>query len=371
MRALYRFLHAIEGGIMEAERIDTVIVGGGQAGLSVGYRLARQGRTFVILDANDRVGDAWRNRWDSLLLFTPAYLDGLAGMKFPAPPHTFPTKDQMADYLETYAQRFALPVLSGVRVDGLSRRNGRFVVTAGDRAFESDNVVVAMANYQRPRVPPFAAELDPRIVQLHSTGYKNPSQLRDGRVLIVGAGNSGADIAMEVARTHPTSLSGTESGHVPFRIERAVALLLLVRLVRFVGHRILTVRTPIGRKLRPTLLRQASPLIRVKPKDLTDAGVERVARVTGVRGGMPVLDDGSVLEVENVIWCTGHHPGFAWIDLPVFGEDGQPNHERGIVTQEPGLYFVGLNFLYSMTSDTITGVGRDAARIAKHIASRN
>src|SRR5439155_552597 len=220
------------------ERINTVIVGGGQAGLSVGYHLARAGIPFVILDASTRIGDAWRSRWDSLRLFTPARYDGLQGMRFPAPGGSFPSKN-----------------------------------------------------------------------------------------------------AIEVARKHKTLMAGRETGHVPFRIETPIARGLLIRIVRFVGQHVLTVRTPIGRKLRPTMLPKASPLIRVKPKDLTAAGIERVGRVAGVRDGRPLLDDGRVLDVANVIWCTGYQPGFSWIDLPVFGEDGEPMHERGIVSSEPGLYF--------------------------------
>ncbi|MEO8292053.1 MAG: NAD(P)-binding domain-containing protein [Actinomycetota bacterium] len=353
----------------DPERVETVIIGGGQAGLSVGYELARRDRPFVILDANERVGDAWRTRWDSLLLFTPARYDGLAGMRFPARGDSFPTKDQMADYLEAYAERFRLPVRAGLKVDRLSRDGDRFAVSAGDRRFEADNVVVAMANYQQPRVPPFAGDLDPGILRVHSNDYRGPSQLRDGGVLVVGAGNSGADIALEIVKGHPTWMSGTEFGHIPFRIETFAGRDVLVRIVRFVGHHVLTVRTPIGRKVRPKLRTAAAPLIRVKPKDLVAAGVERVPRVVGVKDGLPLLEDGRALEVANVVWCTGFGPGFSWIDLPVLGEQEEPLHERGIVATQPGLYFVGLKFLYSATSDTITGVGRDAERVAKHIAS--
>ena len=176
----------------QTEHIQTVVVGAGQAGLSVGYFLARQGLPFVILDSNERIGDSWRNRWDSLRLFTPARYDGLAGMPFPAPAHSFPTKNEMADYLEAYARRFDLPVRTGVRVDGLSRQGGQYVVTAGERRFTAEHVVVAMASYQFPRIPPFADELDPATFQLHSRDYRSPDQLRDGKVLIVGAGNSGS-----------------------------------------------------------------------------------------------------------------------------------------------------------------------------------
>jgi putative flavoprotein involved in K+ transport len=291
-------------------------------------------------------------------------------MAFPAPGASYPTKNEMADYLEAYAHRFGLLVRTGVEVDGLSKHGDRFVVTAGQRQFESENVVVAMANYQRPRVPAFAGLLDPRIVQLHAGEYRNPSQLRDGGVLVVGAGNSGAEIAIEVVRMHPTWMAGAGPGHIPLRPETLAARYLLIRLVRFVGHHVLSVNTPIGRKVRPKLLHKATPLIRVKPKDLAAAGVERVPRVVGVRGGLPVLEGNRVLDIANIIWCTGFHPSYSWIDLPVFDEDGDPIHERGIVSGEPGLYFVGLQFLTSMTSATVTGVGRDAAYIAQAIASR-
>jgi putative flavoprotein involved in K+ transport len=349
-----------------------VIIGGGQAGLSVGYHLAQRGLPFVILDANARTGDSWRNRWDSLRLFTPARYNGLDGEPFPGPAHAFSTKDEVADYLEAYAARFELPVRNGVKVDGLSRNwsSGEgFAITAGAQRFQADSVVVAMSTLQEPRVPPFAHELDPGVGQLHSAEYQNPTQLQDGGVLVVGAGNSGAEIALEAASCHPTWLSGRESGRVPFRIESAAARYVFQPLLfRFIGHRVLTVNTPIGRKMRPKLLSHGAPLVRVKPKDLAAAGIERVARTVGVRDGLPMLEDMRILEVTNVLWCTGLSADFSWIDLPVF-TDSEPTHHRGIVPDEPGLFFVGLPFLYAMSSGFLPGVGRDAEHVAKHIAS--
>jgi putative flavoprotein involved in K+ transport len=356
---------------MKTERIDTVVVGGGQAGLSVGYHLKKRGVQFVILDASARIGDVWRNRWDSLRVFTPARFSSLDGLPFPADPDSFPTKDAMGDYLERYARHFQLPVRSGVRVERLSRLGDRFLVVAGDQQFEAENVVVAMANYQRPRVPAFAGELNPRIVQLHSLAYRNPAQLQPGGVLIVGAGNSGAEIALETAANgHETWLAGPDTGHVPFQIDGLAARVLLVRLVlRVVFHRILTVDTPLGRKARANVLHKGGTLVRTKPRDLVAAGVKRTPRVGGVRDGLPILEDGRVLDVANVVWCTGFHPGFSWIDLPVFGADGEPQHDSGVVAGEPGLYFVGLHFLHAMSSVMIHGVGRDAARIADRISA--
>ncbi|HEX9122498.1 MAG TPA: FAD-dependent oxidoreductase [Actinomycetota bacterium] len=352
-----------------AERFETVIIGGGQAGLATGYHLRKRERRVVILDAHDRIGDAWRTRWDSLRLFTPARYDGLPGWPFPASPWSFPTKDEMADYLEAYAERFDLPVRTGLPVDGLSRQADRYVVSAGHRRFEADNVVVASGAHHIPKVPAFAAELAPDIVQLHSKEYRGPSQLREGDVLLVGAGNSGAEIGIEVSRFHRTWLSGPDTGHIPVR-HGSVAARFGFSVFRFFGHHVLTTRTPIGRKLRPKLITKGDPLIRVKPKDLAAAGVERVARVVGVRDGRPLLADDRVLDVANVVWCTGFRTDFGWIELPVFGDDGQPVHHRGVVGSEPGLYFVGLVFLYSLSSDVLPSRGRDAEYIAKRIASR-
>jgi putative flavoprotein involved in K+ transport len=351
------------------ERVETVVIGGGQAGLSVGYHLQRHGLPFVILDANPRVGDAWRNRWDSLRLFTPAWLDGLDGMPFPAPRYSFPTKDEMADYLERYANHFDLPVVNGVRVASLARDGGRFLSDAGDRRFESDNVIVAMSSWQVPSIPEFASELDPRITQLHSAAYRGPQQLQPGPVLVAGAGNSGAEIALDVVGDHETILAGPDTGHLPFRIDSLVGRIGVRIVLRVLFHRVFTVRTPIGRKVRRTMLSKGEPLIRTKPKDLAAADIQRAGRVTGARDGLPVLDDGRTVDVLNVIWSTGSLPGFSWIELPVI-EAGYPRQERGIVPEEPGLYFVGLKFLYAASSATLPGVGRDAARVVDHLATR-
>jgi putative flavoprotein involved in K+ transport len=354
----------------DSETFQTIVIGGGQAGLAVGYYLAKRGVSFQILDANLQTGDAWRKRWDSLRLFTPARYAGLPGLRFPAAGSSFPGKDQVADYLSDYAQRFHLPIRHGVRIDRLWKENGRFVMTAGEQRFEADNVVVAMANYQTPRVPSFARDLNPEILQMHSHDYRNPSQLREGGVLVVGAGNSGADISLETAQSRPTFLAGTESGHVPWRIDTFIATSVLVRLLRFVGHHVLTIKTPIGRKLRPRMISSAAPLVRVKPQDLISAGVQRVPRVVGVRHGLPLLADERPLDVKNVIWCTGYRHDFPWIDLPIFDKDGEARHAAGIVAEAPGLYFVGLHFLFSMTSATLFGIARDARRIAKAVAMR-
>jgi putative flavoprotein involved in K+ transport len=355
---------------MSTEHVDTVVIGGGQAGLTTGYYLSKQRRSFVILDANARVGDAWRKRWASLRLFTPGFYNSLPGMRIPAPARSFPTKDEMADYLEEYAQRFDLPVRTGVTVEKLAKDNGKFVVSAGDDVrVEADNVVVATGFYRIPKIPPFASELDPRIKQLHSSEYVDPSQLQDGDVLVVGAGNSGAEIAYELAATCSCVLAGENSGQIPVR-HGSLPSWPFFLLFRFVQHHLIRVDTRIGRKVSAKRAGKAEPLIRRREKDLIAVGVERAPRVVGVHDGRPLLEDGRVLDVANVVWCTGFRPDFSWIDLPVFAEDGKPRHCRGVVESEPGLYFVGLKFQYSASSDVLPSRGRDAAYVAKQIASR-
>jgi len=354
------------------ERIHTVVIGAGQAGLSVGHSLKARDVDFVILDANERIGDAWRRRWDSLRLFTPAKFDGLAGLPFPAPPNDFPTKDEMADYLESYARHFALPVRPSTRVTRLTKSGESFVVETTRGTYEATEVVVAMATYQVPVTPSFAGQLDPQIRQIQSIDYRNPGQLAEGDVLLVGAGNSGAEIALDVKARRRVWLAGPDTGEVPFRIGGLAARLLLGRLMlRGIFHYLMTVDTPIGRRVRPKALHRAAPLIRTRRAELTKAGIVRVPRVTGVASGAPALADGRILEsVRNVIWCTGFQPGFSWIDMPIFDSHGDPRHDRGIAVDVPGLYFVGLNFLYAFSSTMIHGVSRDAERIASAIAAR-
>jgi putative flavoprotein involved in K+ transport len=353
---------------MAAQRVETVIVGGGQGGLATGYHLAREGRSFVILDAGERVGDPWRKRWDSLRLYSPAAYDGLPGMPFPKARASFPTTHEMADYLETYAARFELPVHSGTAVDAIGKDEDGYVLTAGDQTYEADNVVVATGVMQKPYVPSFAQELDPRITQLHSSEYRNMTQLQEGRVLVVGASHSGADIAYEAATEHETILSGPDTGQIPASVETRRGRMGF-RALFLVGSHILTVDTPLGRKMRPHIRHGGAPLLRYRKKDLLAAGVERVLeRIARVQDGLPVLDDGRVLDVQNVIWCTGFRRDFSWIDVPFeMGEDGYPVQYRGVVASAPGLYFVGLLFLHSFTSMLIRGTGKDAERVAQHI----
>ena len=354
------------------ESFDTVVVGGGQAGLAAGYYLARRNLSFVILDASRRVGDVWRNRWDSLRLFTPARFSGLPGWPFQGRRGSeFPSKDETADYIEAYAKRFDLPVQSGVRVDRVDKQGNRYVVSTGARRLAADNVIVATGAFQKPKIPAFASELAPHIKTLHSSAYRNPAQLASGDVLVVGAANSGGELAVELCRAgHTTWLSGRVTGEeTPFAVG-SLPDRVLTPVFWFVGNQFLTTNTSAGRKMRDKSLTQGWPLVRVKNKDIGDAGIERVPKTVGVKNGKPALEDGRTMAVSNVIWATGYETDFSWIDLPLLGDDGKLVHERGVVPAHPGLYFVGNLYLFSPTSALLGGVGRDAEYIVKHLERR-
>jgi putative flavoprotein involved in K+ transport len=358
------------------ERIDTVVIGGGQAGLAVGYYLTRHHRDFVILEAAQAIGEAWRKRWDSLHLFTPANLNNLPGMAFPARGGHFPAKNEMADYLGAYAARFELPIQLGVKVDEVTRESDRYRIAAGARRLEANQVVVATGAYATPQVPAFASQLDPTIIQLHSVAYRNADQLRDGPVLVVGAGNSGAEIALDLAPKHGVWLSGRDPGHLSgafggFRYQ--VGSLIFQALMKR-----LTVDTWPGRWIvqKARDFQGGHPLIRIHPKDLLQAGVQRVPPVVEVRNGRPVLEDGRVLEAINIVWATGFVRDYRWIKLPVFDAEvarnpGDPIHHRGVVQTEPGLSFIGLPFLSSLLSSLVAGAGVDAKYIVRRIVKKS
>jgi putative flavoprotein involved in K+ transport len=291
-------------------------------------------------------------------------------MHFPLANHLFPTRDQMAAYLEAYAGEMGLPVQTGIRVDGLWRGDdGGYVVTAGDRRFEARQVVLA-AGKSLPKIPDFASALDPEINQLPSSEYQNPSQFRPGGVLVVGASNSGAEIALEAAREHPTVLAGRDPGHVPWRID-GLPFRVIVRGLWFVANQVLTNKTPPGRKARPHVRAHGGPLVRYKPSDLDAAGVERIfSRAVGSQDGLPLLENGRALDVTNVVWCTGFKLDTHWIHFPITGDDGWPLEEGGVSTIAPGLYFVGIPFQQAFSSQLIGGAGRDAGHVADQIAQR-
>lgn len=347
---------------------NTVVIGGGQAGLATSYHLQRLGVDHVVFDENDRVGASWRNRWDSLRLFTPGRYNSLPGMPYPGPPHSLPGKDEIADYLVGYATEFELPIETGVLVTRVSADGDRYVVETPDDEIKADNVVLATGGFHHPRIPNFADSLDAGVVQMHSSDYHRPSQIDDGAVLVVGAGQSGAEIALDLVADHPVWLSGEDHGEEPTRPGSAADRLIAPIMV-FVATKVINVANPIGRKVRNHFLRPPRGIPRAggTRRRILESGVEWVGRTVRAQDGLPQLDDGRVLDVDTVIWCTGFVADFSWIDFPVFDVYGYPVHERGVVESQPGLYFIGLLFQRTLGSALLAGVGRDAEYVARHI----
>jgi putative flavoprotein involved in K+ transport len=355
------------------DEVETLIIGAGQTGLAAGYYLAKRDLPFLIVDANDRVGDQWRRRYDSLRLFSPARWDGLPGKPFPAPGWSSPTGRQMGDFLESYVATFGLPVRTGVQVERLSSAgdaSGGFIASTSTTRIRARRVIVATGAFNVPMIPEVAGKLDPAIRQLHSNAYHDPSDLAAGPVLVVGLGHSGADIAFEVARTHRTVVSGKPHGELPFPVLDTWRARLFLPLLSFMENHVLTIRTPIGRRAALESRILSAPLLRVRRAELREAGVElHESRVAGVQDGRPVLEDGTVVDVATVIWCTGSRPDYSWIELPVTGPDGWPLERRG-VSPIDGLYFLGVPFQYGLTSMLIHGADRDAKHVVDRIAER-
>ncbi|HAM26369.1 MAG TPA: potassium transporter Trk, partial [Microbacteriaceae bacterium] len=352
------------------EHIDTVVIGAGQAGQATGYHLAQRKLPFVILEANPRVGDGWRRHWDSLRLFTPGRFSALPGMPSPVGRTALATKDEFAGYLEGYASAFALPIRLGVTVTGITlaaptRTDDGFELATTAGPMTARQVVVANGPNNLPRIPEFACEVDPGIRQLHSSEYRNPSTLPAGDVLVVGAGTSGAQIALELAATRRVHIAGRPTPHIPDAVFRyaGAAYWWLV-------SNVLTIDTPPGRKVAAVFGKRGAPLISVSMEQLEAAGVSRLPRITGTQNGLPVAGDAGPVSVATVIWATGYRPNLDWLPAVRSNGDGMPVTRRGVVDDVPGLFFVGMPFQYALTSGLIGGVGRDAGFVADRVAAR-
>ena len=351
----------------EEEFYQTIVIGGGQAGLAVGHFLARQAENFIILDKNPSTGDVWRGRWESLRLFTPSQFDSLPGMPFPKSKNYFPPKDEVADYLEEYARQFNLPVRNNIKVESLRRNGQNYQISAGSARFTARNVIVATGPFQAPHIPIFSKELDSGILQLHSSDYYSPRQIPTKSVLVVGSGNSGAEIAIELSKAGKVVwLAGRDVGRVP--ANSLLGKLFDGRLIWWFMTHVLTLETPIGRKMQASVLHHGTPLGRAHRKDIARAGVIFTPRMSGVQSGKPQLEDGRILPAEGVIWATGFQPDYRWINLPILDEHGYPLHSRGVIQNTPGLYFIGLPFQTGLSSSLLGGVGKDAAYIAAQVA---
>jgi putative flavoprotein involved in K+ transport len=342
-------------------RREVIVVGGGQAGLAIGYFLARQGRAFTILEAADEPAAAWRERWDSLKLFTSARYDALPGLAFPGDPDRYPTRDEVAEYLTEYARRFELPVELGSRVRSVSRAGDGYLVELDDRAYEADQVVIATGPFQVPRVPPIAERLGDDVVQLHSSAYRSPKAISAGPVLVVGGGNTGYQIAEELSSSCEVHLSiGSRQTPLPQRIlgRDLFWYLEATRLIRK------TTASRIGRRMsgRETLIGSTPRALRRRH------GVELHERAVEATGSTVTFSDGTTLDVGSVIWATGFKLDHSWIDVSVFDDSGRPVHRRG-VTESPGLYFLGLTWQHTRGSALLGWVRDDAEHIACQIGA--
>ena len=339
------------------ERYDVVVVGAGQAGLAMGYPLARLGRRFVILEAADSIGAAWRSRWDSFVLFTPRRYSALAGLAFPGDPDGYATRDEVIAYLEQYATTFELPVELNSAVRSLTVADGRFVVGLEDRRLEADQVVVATGPFQIPNVPALAGELAPELFQTHSTGYMRSSDVPEGRVVVVGGGNTGYQIAQELSVTHQVHLAvGSRQKPLPQRFLGRDLFWWLTK----TGLIKKTVDTRIGRRLQ-----HRDTLIGSRPRELRRRyGVDLKPRVVGAAGRTISFADGSDLDVDAVIWATGYRSDYSWIEPPVHDQNGRVRHRRG-VTDVPGLYFLGRSWQHTRGSALLGWVKDDAEFLAE------
>jgi putative flavoprotein involved in K+ transport len=348
-------------GSAVTERREVVVIGAGQAGLAIGYFLARQGHDFTILEAAEVPAAAWRERWDSLKLFTPTRCDALPGLAFPGDPSSYPGRDEVAAYLTGYARHFALPVELGSRVRSIRKRDGTYLVELDERTYEAGQVVVATGPFQVPRMPAIAERLDPDVAQLHSSAYRTPQAIREGRVLVVGGGNTGFQIAKELAGSHEVHLSiGSRQTPLPQRILGRDLFWYLdaTGLIRK------TTASRIGRRMegRDTLIGSSPRALRRRH------GVQLHGRAVNAAGSTVSFSDGTTLEARTVIWATGFGLDHSWIDAPVFDDSGRVVHERG-VTESPGLYFLGLSWQHTRGSALLGWVKDDAEYLAQQISA--
>jgi putative flavoprotein involved in K+ transport len=343
-------------------RLDVVVVGGSQAGLAIAWHLAQQGLRFVVLEAAPELGHTWRSRWDSLKLFTPAQYDALPGMAFPAPADTYPTKDPVADYLQAYAAAFDLPIRLNAQVTDLRRVGDDFEVRTADATYRARQVVVATGPFQVPFIPPPAAKLDASVTQLHSAAYHNPQALPEGPVLVVGGGNSGFQIAEELAATRTVDLSiATRYPMLPQRRAGRDLFWWLTRL----GVMRVTAGSRLGRRVQA----RGEFIIGTNRKRLERAGVRFRPRLVDAEGRTVRFADHRLLEdIGVVVWATGYRPDYTWIQIPGVVHEGHVVHRRG-VTVVPGLYFLGLSWQHTRGSALLGFVNDDAAYLADRIAT--
>jgi putative flavoprotein involved in K+ transport len=348
-----------------SESLDVLVVGAGQAGLGTAYWLTRSpGLRVLVVDRNP-VGQSWVDRWDSLVLFTPRRFSALPGLAFPAGPTRCPTRLEMADYLRGYAEHFDLPVRTGVEVRRITTAAGGFEVETSDGALGARHVVLAAGPFARPHVPPVAAGLSPRVHQLHSSAYRSPQDVPAGDVLVVGGGNSAAQLAVELSSTHRVTVAAPRP---PWYLPTSVLGVDLYRWLWLSG--VLDARA--DSRLARRVQRRGDPVVGQELRDLVLAGRTTVVphRVVGADGDEVLLADGTALPVTSVLWCTGYRPDTSFLDVPgAVDADGAPVHTAG-ASPVAGLHWMGLPWQTRLGSSIVHGVDRDARAVAERAGVR-
>jgi putative flavoprotein involved in K+ transport len=342
--------------------LDILVIGAGQAGLALGFHLRRTSFRFQLVDRNPRVGDSWRKRFDSLVLFTPRAYSALPGLAVPGDPDTYPTKDEMADYLEAYANHFDLPIVSGTGTRRLERVDGGFrVTTDSGQQIDCRAVVLATGAFQRPAVPAFSKQLSASVFQLSPENYMAPAQLPPGRVLVVGDGATGREIASELSATHEVLLATGRPRRVsPERILGKSVFWWMDKLGILRASR----ESAIGRYLMET---DPFPGKALELSRLREQGVVVVGRIVRAEGRQVAFAGGETTEVDAVVWATGYKDDTDWVAIPeVKDERGRFIHQRGI-SPVPNLYFIGRSWQWTRGSALLVGVGADAAYVTEHI----
>lgn len=342
---------------------DVIVIGAGQAGLAIGYYLKKNNLSFLILDGSKEPGESWRKRYDSLILFTPRSYSSLPGMKLKGNQNGYPSKDEIANYLKTYADMNSLPLLFNTTVLELTLEEYEhcYRIVTDNGKFSAKNVVIATGPFQQPLVPMFSEELSDQVLQLHSSEYINSNQLNDGSVLVVGGGNSGAQIASELSETRSVHLSiGHRMKFLPLNIVNKSIFWYFDKLGIYRAN----LNSFTGKYLR----KQPDPIFGFELKTLIKNGtVALKPRTTSIQKDTFLFEDGTSLKVNNVVWSTGYRSNYDWVKLPnVLNDRGEPIQTRGVSLRK-GLYFLGLPWQSSRGSALIQGVGADAEYIFKHI----
>jgi putative flavoprotein involved in K+ transport len=343
------------------EHRDVVVVGAGQAGLATAYYLRNAGIDVQLLERNTAVGSSWSRRWSSLRLFTPARYDGLPGLPFPGHPWSHPSKDDVAAYLARYAARFALPVRTGADVVALTGDAGAFVLhLAGGETVTARRVVVATGAFGRPYTPAIAADLGPHIVQVHTDDYRDPSPLPSGPVLVVGGGNSGFQVAEELAATgRPVDLAeGTPLRTVPQRLAGRELFwwLTTTRVIHAADH------TRLGRRLRAN-----EPVIGTSRRTLRRAGVTFRPRAVSATEAAVTFHDGTTIQPAAVVWATGYRHDDRWITIPGALDTTGTLASTGADTPVAGLHVIGRPWQRDRGSSLLGYVRHDAMRLADRL----